>query len=217
MDPAPFARNFSELLLRRLQNDPAMLPDAVTDASEATATLLQRSPDAATAASARATERSYNTPRRCNCCFWSHRTLLQHSWVLQLLLLDQSNAPATLPDAATGAAGATGRSCTSPGHCKCYFSSHRTLLQCYQYIATGAARATERSLQHSQMLQLLLLDQSHAPATLLDATTGAAGATGRSCTIPGRCKCYFWSKLLVLQLRIYHPEPHCDDRGIPLR
>ena len=68
-------------------------------------------PDAATAAS-KAAERSCNAPRRCNCCFRGHATLLQRSQTLQLLLLGPCNAPALLLDAATAAS--TQRCCNSP-------------------------------------------------------------------------------------------------------
>ena len=59
-------------------------------------------PDAATAASW-PLQRSCNTPRRCNCCFWGRAPLLQRSWTLQLLLPGLCNAPATLLGAAAAA------------------------------------------------------------------------------------------------------------------
>ena len=54
---------------------------------------------------------------------WGHATLLQHSWTLQ-----RREAPATLPDAATAASGATQRFCNVPGRCKCCLWSHAALL-----------------------------------------------------------------------------------------
>ena len=54
-------------------------------------------PDAAAAAS-RATQRSCNAPRRCNCCFQGHATLQQGPRTLQLLLPGPRNAPARFPD-----------------------------------------------------------------------------------------------------------------------
>ena len=53
------------------------------------------------------TERSCNAFGRLNCCCRSHRTLLQR--LQTLLLLEPHNAPATPPDAATAASGATER------------------------------------------------------------------------------------------------------------
>ena len=93
----------------------------------------------------RATQRSSNAPRRCNCCFLGHATLQQRSWTLQLLLPDVTMAAtgatqrccnisglcnccswghATLSDAATAASGATLRSCSAFGRCKCCFWGH---------------------------------------------------------------------------------------------
>ena len=110
-----------------------------------------------------------NASGRCNCCFRSHRTLLQRFRTLQLLLPEQQNAPvtlldaataaperqnapATLPDAATATAGATERSCNASGRCNCCCRSHRMLLQRFQ------------------MLQLLLLEPQNL--LLANAETG---------------------------------------------
>ena len=115
-----------------------------------------------------------------------HRAVLERSQTLFLLLQEPQNAPATLQDAATGAAGAAECSCSAPGRCICCFRSHKTLLQC------------------SQTLQLVLQEQQNAPTTLPDAASGTSGATERSCNAPNR--------LLLLQLRIYHPEPRFRSR-----
>ena len=57
-----------------------------------------------------ATTRSYIIPLRCFWCCKSHRTRLQRSWTLRLLLQ-----------------GATTRSCNVPGYCFCCRRSHKTL------------------------------------------------------------------------------------------
>ena len=97
-------------LLQRFRTLQLLLPEQ----QNAPVTLL----DAATAASG-ATERSCDASGRCNCCCRSNRTLLQRFQTLQLLLPEPQDAPATLPFAATAAAGATERSCNASGRCNC--------------------------------------------------------------------------------------------------
>ena len=101
---------------------------------------------------------------RCSCCCcWGHRTLLQGCWTLQQVQLEPLDAPARLLNAETGAAGATGRSCKAAGlRNRCCWSSRTFLQGCWT-------------------LQQVLLELQDAPARLLNAETGAAGATGRSC------------------------------------
>ena len=66
-------------------------------------------------------QRSCNAARRCNCCFLASATILRRSRTLQLLCPGLCNAPATLPDAATAASRATGRSCNAARRCNCCF------------------------------------------------------------------------------------------------
>ena len=120
--------------------------------------------------------------------------LLQGPWTLQQVLLEPQNAPARLLDAATraagatgrscnpatGAAGATGRCCTAGGRCNRCCRSHRTLQGCW-------------------MLQQVLLEPHDAPALLLDAATGAAEATGRSSKVARRCNRCCWNHTTLLQ------------------
>ena len=55
-----------------------------------------------------------NAPGRCYCCFQGRVTQLQRSQTLQLLLLGPRSASATLPHAATAASGSTQSSSNAP-------------------------------------------------------------------------------------------------------
>ena len=103
--------------------------------------------------------------------------LLQHSWMLQLVLPKQQNAPVALPeqqnapvallDAATGAPGTTEHSRSTPRCC------NRTLQRAYRMLL-------QRSWTLQQVLPGLTRTLQNAAAALPDTATGAAGATERA-------------------------------------
>ena len=91
---------------------------------------------------------------------WGHRVCVQ-----RLLGAFAGTAGGT-----RAAAGATGHSCNAPGRCCWCCWSHMVILQ--------SSWALLLVLQEPQEL---LLEPQGAPAKLLGAVAGAAGATGRSC------------------------------------
>ena len=60
-------------------------------------------------------------------------------------------SPATHPDAATAASGATQRSCNASRRCNCCFWAHATLLQCFRSLQLSAG-ATQRAFNASGRL-----------------------------------------------------------------
>ena len=99
----------------------------------------------------------------------------------QLLLLGLRIAPATLPEAATAASGATQRCCKSAA----------TL----QDAANAASEATQRFC--------------NAAARLQDAANATSEATQRFCNASGRCNGCFWGHATLLQ-RFCNALGHCS-------